>query len=174
MRWLGRLGGMNLTRVIFPPQVAPRRKFVVTLTAEERHDLEQLTRTGRGKARTLAHARILLKADAGSTGPGWADADIATALDISPDTIARVRRAFVDDGLNAALHRRPSRTSRLRKLDGRAEAHLIALACSTPPTGAGRWSLQLLTEHFVALGVSPPVSDETVRRVLKQTSSSHG
>jgi transposase len=165
---------MKLISVILPPQTAPRSKFVVTLTAEERHDLEQLTRTGRGKARTLAHARILLKADAGPTGPNWTAADIAAALDVSLDTIARVRRAFVEDGLEAALHRRPSRTPRLRTLDGRAEAHLIALACSAPPDGAVRWTMQLLTEHFAGLGVSPPVSDETVRRTLKQTRSSRG
>ena len=165
---------MKLTRVIFPAHAAPRTKFVVTLTEEERHELEQLTRVGRGKARALTHARILLKADAGPAGPTWADADIAAALDVSPDTIARVRRAFVDEGLDAALHRRPSRTPRLPKLDGRAEAHLIALACSTPPNGAARWTLALLTERFIALGVSPPVSDETVRRALKQTNSSRG
>ncbi len=165
---------MKLTSIIYPPQAAPRTKFVVTLMEEERHQLEQLTRTGQGKARTLTHARILLKADAGPTGPGWADADIAVALDVSLDTIARVRRAFVEQGLDPALHRRPDRTPRLRKLDGRAEAHLIALACSTPPAGAAHWTMQLLTERFVALGVSPPVSDETVRRTLKQTSSNRG
>lgn len=164
-----RLEGMKLTTILFPRQTAPRTKFVVTLTAEERHDLAQLTGTGRAKARTLTHARILLKADAGPDGPCWADADIAAALDVSLDTISRVRRAIVEEGLDVALHRRPVRTPRLRKLDGRAEAHLIALACSTPPDGADRWTLALLTECFVALEVSPPVSDETVRRVLKQT-----
>ncbi len=161
---------MKRTTILFPPQTAPRTKFGVTLTAEERHDLEQLTRTGRGKARTLTHARILLKADAGPDGPRWADADIAAALDVSLDTSGRVRRAFVEEGLDVALHRRPVRMPRLRKLDGRAEAHLVALACSTPPDGADRWTLHLLTERFGALEVSPPVSDETVRRVLTQTS----
>lgn len=165
---------MKLTNVIFPPHAAPRTKFVVTLTEEDRAALEQRTRTGRGTARALTHARILLKADAGPAGPNWTDTDIAAALDVSPDTIARVRRAFVEEGLDAALHRRPSRTPRLRKLDGRAEAHLIALACSPPPEGAARWTLELLTERFVALGVGPPVSDETVRRTLQQTSSSRG
>ena len=160
---------MKLTQVLYPSQTTRRMKFVVTLTAEERHELEQLTRTGRGKARALTHARVLLKADAGPAGPRWADADIAAALEVSLDTIARIRRAFVEQGLDAALHRRPDRTPRLRKLDGRAEAHLISLACSPPPEGANRWTLQLLTERFVALGVSPPVSDETVRRALKQT-----
>jgi hypothetical protein len=165
---------MKLTGIIFPPQAAPHRKFVVTLTKEERDELEQRTRTGRGKARDLTHARILLKADAGPAGPNWTDAEIAGALDVSVDTIARVRRAFVEDGLDGALHRRPARTPRLRKLDGRAEAHLIALTCSTPPDGAARWTLELLTARFLALGVSPPVSDETVRRTLKQTSSNRG
>lgn len=165
---------MKLTSIIFPPQAAPRSKYVVTLTEEERATLEQLTRTGRDKARTLTHARILLKADASLAGPNWADADIASALDVSLDTIARVRRAFVEEGLAVALHRRPARTPRRRTLDGRAEAHLVALACSTPPNGARRWTLQLLTDRFVALGVRPPVSDETVRRVLKQTSSNRG
>jgi hypothetical protein len=165
---------MKLTSIIFPPEAAPGSKFVVTLTAEERAGLAQVARTGRGKARTLTHARILLKADAGPAGPNWADADIAAALDVSPDTIARVRRRFVEEGLAAALQHRPARTPRLRKLDGRAEAHLIALACSPPPAGAARWTLELLTERFVALGVGPPVSDETVRRTVQQTNSSRG
>lgn len=165
---------MKLIGILYSPHTAPRTKFVVTLTDQERHALAHLTRTGQGKARTLTHARILLKADAGPTGPGWADADIATALDVSLDTIARVRRAFVEQGLAAALHRRPDQTPRPRKLDGRAEAHLIALACSTPPTGAARWTLELLTERFGVLGVSPPISDETVRRTLKQPCSSRG
>ena len=165
---------MKLTTILCPPQTAPHTKFVVTLTAEERHALEQRTRTGHGKARTLTHARILLKADAGPHGPGWVDADITAALDVSLDTIGRVRRDFIEEGLNLALHRRPVCTPRQHKLDGRAEAHLIALACSTPPDGAARWTLELFTERFVALEVSPPVSDETVRRVLKQTNSSRG
>ncbi len=165
---------MKLTTILYRPQTAPRIKYVVTLTAEERHELEQLTRTGRAPARSLTHARVLLKADTGPDGPGWVDEDIAAALDVSLDTINRVRRAFVEEGMGRALHRRPARTPRLRKLDGRAEAHLIALACSTPPDGADRWTLQLLTERFVALDVSPPVSDETVRRVLKQTSLNRG
>ena len=90
---------MQLTHVLSPPQTAPRTTFAVTLTDEEHRDLEQLPRTGQGKARTLTPARILLRADAGLTGPGWADA-----------AIARVRRAFVEQGLKAARHRRPART----------------------------------------------------------------
>ena len=93
---------------------------------------------------------------------------------MSERTVARIRRAFVDDGLDAALHRRPRVVPKAKKLDGRAEAHLVALQCSPPPEGRDRWTLTLLTAHFVALGVSPPVSDETVRRTLKQTTSSPG
>lgn len=165
---------MKLLRVLMPPPAVVRTKYVVTLTAEERADLTKFVTTGRRAARTICHAQVLLKADAAPGGPRWTDEEIRTAFGIGPTAIARLRRRFVEEGLAAALHRRPARVPRLRKLDGRAEAHLIALACSAPPDGRDRWTLELLTEHFVALGVSPPVSDETVRRVLKQTSSSRG
>ena len=168
------LAGMKLTRIIDPPNAIIRERFTVTLTAEERGDLGRLVTTGRHAARTLSHARVLLQTDAGPQGPGWTDAQIRDALGVSERTVARIRRAFVDEGLDAALHRRPRAVPRPRKLDGRAEAQLIALQCSPPPTGYDRWTLQLLTDRFVALGVSPPVSDETVRRVLKQTRSSRG
>jgi hypothetical protein len=165
---------MKLTRIIDPPSAVIRTKFTVTLTTEERAKLTRLVTTGRSAARTILHAQVLLKADAAPGGPRWTDEQIRAAFAIGLTAIARIRRRFVEDGLAAALHRRPARTPRLRKLDGRAEAHLVALACSEPPDGRGRWSLALLTERFVALGVSPPVSDETVRRVLKQTTSSRG
>ena len=168
------LAGMKLTRIIDPADAVVRAKFTVTLTAEERAALTSLTTTGRAAARTLAHARVLLKADAGAEGPGWTDARIRDALDVSLKTIARIRRTFVDGGLEAAVSRRPPPRPRPRKLDGRAEAHLLALQCSPPPDGRARWTLQLLTDRFVELDVSPAVSDETVRRVLKQTSSSLG
>ncbi len=165
---------MKLTRIIDPRHAVVRTKFAVALTAEERTTLTSLVSTGRGAARTLTHARVLLKADAGPAGPGWTDEQIRDALDVSLKTIARVRRACVDHGLDAALYRRPPHTPRPRKLDGRAEAHLLALQCSPPPKGYERWTLQLLTDRFVELGVSPSVSDETVRRTLKQTTSSPG
>jgi len=168
------LAGMKLVRIIDPPHAVVRAKFAVTLTAEERATLTALTTTGRAAARTLAHARVLLKADTGPDGAGWTDAQIRAALDVSLKTIARIRRAWVDDGLAAALYRRPPPRPRPRKLDGRAEAHLLALQCSPPPDGRARWTLQLLTDRFVALDVSPAISDETVRRVLKQTNSSPG
>lgn len=168
------LTGMELTRIIDPPNAVLREKFTVRLTAAERADLTRLVTTGRHAARTLTHARVVLQTDAGPDGPAWTDAQIRDALGVSERTVARIRRAFVDDGLDAALHRRPRAVPKAKKLDGRAEAHLIALQCSPPPEGRNRWTLALLTEHFVALGVSPPVSDETVRRTLKQTASSHG
>ena len=168
------LVGMELTRIIDPPNAVIREKFTVRLTAEERSDLTHLVSTGRHAARTLTHARVLLQTDTGPQGPAWTDAQIRGALAVSERTVARIRRAFVDEGLDAALHRRPRAVPKARKLDGQAEAHLIALQCSPPPDGRDRWTLALLTEHFVALGVSPPVSDETVRRTLKQTASSRG
>jgi hypothetical protein len=165
---------MQLTRIIDPATASIRQKFIVTLTAEERGDLTRLITSGRHAARMLTHARVLLQTDAGSDGPAWPDEQIRRALGVSEKTVARIRRAFVDEGLDVALHRRPRRVPKARKLDGRAEAHLIALQCSPPPDGRDRWTLALLTEHFVALGVGPPVSDETVRRTLKQTGSSRG
>ena len=159
---------MKLLHIIPPPPAVVRTKYVVTLTEAERADLTKLTTTGRATARTILHAQVLLKADAAPDSPRWTDEDIRTVFGIGLTAIARIRRRFVEEGLEAALHRRPARTPRLGKLDGRAEAHLIALACSTPPDGKARWALAQLTERFVALGVGPAVSDETVRRVLKK------
>ena len=148
-------------------------KYHVTLTEEERTRLEALTQQGRIAARTLTHAWILLKADASPWGPGWSDRQIREAFGVGWSTIARVRRALVEDGLDAALYpkRRPARVP--PKLDGVNEAHLVALACGTPPTGQERWTLRLLAERFVTLE-GETVSYETVRRALKTTCSSLG
>jgi transposase len=151
------------------------KKYRVTLTADEREQLSALIATNKGAARKLAHARILLKADQADGGPGWTDARIAEALDVSVATIERVRQRFVEDGLDTALCRKkPEKPSRERTLDGRAEARLIALACSPPPDGRKRWTMQMLADELVELEVVEAVSDETVRRALQKTRSSRG
>ena len=149
-------------------------KYVVTLTDEERGALRKLVSSGRAAARRLTHARILLQADSGPGGPGASDGGIAAALGVGHATVERVRQRFVEEGLEAALERRPSRRDYRRKLDGRAEARLIALACSQPPAGRSRWTLRLLADRLVVLEVVDAVSHECVRQTLKKTSSSLG
>jgi transposase len=145
-------------------------KYRVTLDAEERQLLQGLIADGKAAAKKLTHARILLKADAAGAGPAWPDVRIAEALEVSTDTVGRVRQRFVEHGLEAALVRKPQdRPSRRRTLDGRAEARLIALACSAPPEGRKEWTMQMLADRLVELEVVPSVSDETVRRALKKT-----
>jgi transposase len=151
------------------------KKYKVTLTAEERQQLQNLIAAGKAAALKLAHARILLKADAADGGPAWPDVQIAEAVEVSVATIERVRQRFVEQGVAAALGRKPQdRPSRPRALDGRAEARLIALACSAPPGGRAEWTMQLLADRLVELAVVDTVSDETVRRCLKKTRSSRG
>ena len=146
------------------------KKYRVTLTAEERQDLEALIHKGKGAARKLTRARILLKADASpEQGPSWTDEQIKDALDVGLVTIHRVRQSFVEEGLDATLWPRPRNRRYERKLDGEQEAHLIALACGKPPAGRARWTLRLLAERFVALGHVDDVSHETVRQTLKKT-----
>jgi hypothetical protein len=141
------------------------KKYIVCLTQEQRSQLETLVRSGRAHARKLLYGRILLKADA--DGPDrWTDERIADALEVSTATVARERRRFWEEGLEVALMPR-------RVLDGRAEAHLVALSCSDPPEGRERWSLRLLADRMVELGHAEELSYETVRRTLKKTASSH-
>jgi transposase len=147
---------------------------IVSLTQAQRQQLQGLIAAGTSPARTLTHARILLKADQGELGPGWKDQDIAAAVEVSLPTIGRVRQRCVKEGLEAALHRRPSRRQYQRKLDGGQEAHLIAVACGEPPQGQGRWTLRLLANRMVELEYVDSLSYETVRRVLKKTGSSPG
>jgi Homeodomain-like domain len=149
-------------------------KYAVALPEEERAQLQTLVGSGIAAARMLTRARILLKANQGEGGAGWSDAAIAGALEVHPTTVARVRRAYVEAGLAAALARkRPDRVY-ARVLDGVAEAHLVAVACSDPPAGRERWTLRLLADALVRLEVVPTVSYETVRRTLQQTSSNRG
>jgi transposase len=144
------------------------KRYLVTLTEDERAHLLALTKKGKVAARQLTRAHILLQADAGGI-----DSVIAAALHVAIGTVERVRKRFVEAGLEAALRERP-RPGGQRKLDGKQEAFLIALACSTPPEGRTSWTMQLLAYKLVELRVVDAISDETVRRTLKKTRSSRG
>jgi transposase len=153
----------------------PQTKYLVTLTADEREPLAGLLSAGKRSALPLTRARILLKADQADGGPAGEDARIAEALDRGLRTVERVRQRFVERGLEAARGRKPQdRPSRPRKLDGRGEARLLALACSAPPQGRQEWTMQLLADRLAELEVVDAISDETVRRALKKTRSSRG
>ncbi len=147
----------------------PTKKYVVSLSAEEREQLEQLTKRGKAPADKINHARILLKADSNQEGEGWTDKAIAQALDISVSTIERVRQRFVEQSLEQALGRKTQPRRKARLLDGEQEAHLVALACSEPPEGRAKWSLRLLAERMVSLEYVETISHETVRQTLKKT-----
>jgi transposase len=149
-------------------EAAVAKRYRVTLTMEEREALGGMISRGKTDARKLAHARVLLQADASEGGPAWTDTRIAEAVRVSVRTIERVRQRFVEDGLEAALRPRPSPRVYARKLDGAQEAKLVALACSEPPEGKQRWTLRLLAERMVELEVVPELSHETVRQTLKK------
>ena len=147
-----------------------KKKYPVVLTDAEREHLHRLVAAGTAPARKLTHARLLLKADQGPDGPAWVDEAIAEAVEVSQPTVARVRKQFVEEGLEASLNRRPPRREYRRKLDGEQEARLVALACSAPPPGLARWSLRLLADKLVELEVVEGISYQTVGRLLKKTS----
>jgi DNA-binding transcriptional ArsR family regulator len=149
-----------------------KKKYPVILTQTERDDLKSLIAAGTAPARKLTHARILLKADQSPEGPGWVDDAIAEAVEVSQPTVSRVRKQHFEEGLEAAINRRPPNREYHRKLDGEQEARLVALACSEPPEGQARWSLRLLADKLVELEVVEEVSYQTVRRTLKKTNSS--
>jgi transposase len=151
-----------------------KKKYIVTLTGAERRMLQEMLSRGKAAARKLMHARILLKADAGSDGPGWDDDAIAQGLEVGRATVERVRKEFVEEGLEAALERRKPRRQYERALDGDGEAHLVALACQKPPEGRNRWTLRLLADRMVQLEYVEQVSYQTVRRTLKKMSLSLG
>ena len=145
-----------------------REKYGVQLTPEQRNQLQHLIRAGKGSARMIIRARILLKTDEGWTAP-----QVAEALDVAEGTVFRIKRRFAEAGLEGVLKDRPQ-AHRYRKLDDRGEAHLIALACSQPPEGHEHWTLRLLAGKVVELGLAPSLSHETVRLHLKKTPSSRG
>jgi len=151
-----------------------KKKYIVTLTEEERRMLQEMLSRGKAAARKLAHARILLKADVSTGGPGWNDEQIAEGLEVGRATVERVRKEFVEEGFEAGLERRKPRRQYQRKLDGDAEAHLIALACSPAPEGRSRWTLRLLADRMVQLEQVDHLSHATVRAVLKKTNLSLG
>ncbi len=146
-----------------------KKKYPVILSETEREQLKQLIAAGTAPARKLTHARILLKADQSPEGPGWVDEQVAEAVETSQPTVCRVRKQYFEEGLQAALNRRPPNREYHRKLDGEQEARLIALACSEPPEGQARWSLRLLADKMVELEVVDDLSYQTVRRTLKKT-----
>ena len=150
-------------------------KFKVTLTVDERKALDHLVSVGKAAARKLTHARILLLADEGPSGPRRSDEDVIEALHVSPSTIARVRKRFVTEGIGAALDHRPQppRPEKV-KFTNSLEKQLIQLACSDPPQGRCCWTLELLADRLVALGSVRSVSREAVRRALKKTTFSPG
>jgi methylphosphotriester-DNA--protein-cysteine methyltransferase len=143
-------------------------KHVVRLSAAERTRLERLVSTGKNSASALTHARILLKANAARPGRGWEDAEIAAALETSPSTVLRVRKAFAGRGLDAALYRKSAERRHRRRLDGAAEARLVALARGRAPEGRPRWTLQLLADKLMELKIVDSISDDTVHRTLRK------
>ncbi len=148
------------------------KKYIVRLTPDERDQLLQMIRGGKAAARALLHARILLKADTSPESAAWSDEIISAALEVHATTVARVRQRFVEQGLEAALRPKPTMRQYTRKLDGAAEAHLIALACGPAPEGRAQWTLRLLADQLMELEQVGSVSHETVRRTLKKTNYS--
>ena len=147
-------------------------KYVVRLTDEERQSLEQLISGKRVAAHKALRARMLLKADV--EGPAWADREIAAAFEVGESTVHRLRERLVEEGLEAALSRKPQSRTKPRKLDGAQEAHLVAIACSAAPAGRARWTLKLLADRLVELQVVDSIGRETVRETLKKTTSNPG
>lgn len=149
-------------------------KYIVTLTNEEREYLLSLTKKGKHKSSKIRNAFILLNCDRGENSQRLKNEEIVKVLQIGARTIDRVKKAFVEDGLEIALEGKKSNRSYQRKIDGDMEAHLVALSCGEPPEGFARWSLRLLADKMVELNYVDSISHETVRRTLKKTKSNPG
>ena len=148
-------------------------RYRVTLTKEERKELETITHKGKTHARKFIHARALLLCDAGADGPAWNVADVATALGVTSRAIEHLKKRFVEDGIEAALVRKPLvKPPREIIFDGAFEARLITLACSNAPEGRRRWTVRLLADKAVELKFAESVLHMTVQRVLKKTNLS--
>ena len=149
------------------------KKYVVRLSGAEREQLEALLSKGKSPAQRLLKARILLKADVSDAGEGWSDSRIIAALDTTPSMLYRMRKQLVEEGLAPVLSRKQRATPAVARIfDGEKEAKLIALACSKPPKGRARWTLRLLENKVVELGIVDRASDSTIGRTLKKTRSS--
>jgi hypothetical protein len=148
------------------------KKFVVKLSGEERKRLRDMIAKGKSKAKTILKARILLKADQGEYGEGWADEEICRALDTNVTMVARVREKLVSEGLDAVFARKKRETPPIEPIfDGKRQAQLIALACSKPPAGRARWTIRLLAEQVVERQIVESAHFNTVARALKKTTS---
>ena len=144
------------------------KKYIVRLSDEEREQLEGIVKKLKGSSQKVRRAQILLKADA--NGPGWIDVRIAEAFSCRVQTIENLRKRLVTEGFETALHGKPrSTTPRPKVLDGKQEARVIALRLGKPPKGFANWSLRLLADHVVELGIVDSISHETVRQTLKKT-----
>jgi len=151
----------------------PAKKYRVKLTEDERNCLRILISKGKASARKIIHANVLIHADEAVTG-SLKDADIAKAIHISPLTVERVRKRFVEEGLESALNPKVQKRHRAKKLDGEAEAFLVATACSTAPEGYNDWTLNLLAERLVECEIVDSISGETIRKTLKKTNLNRG
>ena len=145
-----------------------KKKYIVRLTLNERQALEDLVHKGKAAAYRRTHAQILLWADESSHGPGLLDSEVADRVEVNERTVSRLRQRCVEEGLDAALERKPRVREKTRALDGDGEAHLVALMCSEPPVGQSRWTLHLLGNRLVELGIVESISHETVRQLLKK------
>lgn len=150
------------------------KRYRVTLTEAERQELQAMVRAGKAAARKLVRARILLLADQAEGGPAKSDPEIVDSLGCGRATVERVRKQFVEEGVEDTLQPKPSTRVYERRLDGKAEAHLVAIACGAPPEGRSRWTLRLLGDRLVALGHVDSIAHETVRQTLKKTNLSLG
>ena len=148
------------------------KKHIVELTAEERSQLKGIVNANRMAAHKRRHAQMLLKADQSKHGPAWIDARVAEAFEVSPLSVERIRKRLVERGLDGALEHGNRGSYRVKALDGEAEAHVIALACGEPPAGRNRWTLRLLADQAVVLGITQSCSKSSLHRTLKKTSLS--
>lgn len=151
-----------------------KQKYIIKLIDTERSELKALISSGEASARQIRRAYILLKSDSSAGGPNWSYRAICEAYEISSLTIYNVRKNYTEGGLQRAIFRKKPERVYERRLDGEDEAHLIALACSEPPDGYGRWSLRLLQDRLIRLEIVENISHETIRQTLKKTSSSLG